>query len=419
DSMTFTIMSPKVPAGSISCGGNSITLTATGAVPADYPNYVWYSAASGGTVLGVGSPVTLTYANTAAAPASVWVEVAASTSTSSSGSNTIGMATGSLSWAASPNTGPIAGPIPFTVLANTLTLNSFDIKSWTGASGNITVTIQNSSSVTVFQQTYTVPTNSTAYTVNINNTFPMGSYTISVASGAAFQWFGGTWAGGTNAGQISLPTYGPAGEYPLANLSYSYTNYSVTTTCSQEVQVNLSCSLPVELIDFTGQAAQQSVNLQWTTTSEINNDYYDVQRSSDGVHFQTIGMVNGGGNSKTILSYRYQDSNPTNGINYYRLLQYDFNGKSTPSNDISVSFNESGKSFTVAPNPFTESFAVALQDLSGGELTILDALGRSLYSQSIEAGTEKIQLGNQLSKGAYVLRYSNTRGVATQMIIKE
>ncbi|MFL5729428.1 MAG: hypothetical protein ACJ75J_08060, partial [Cytophagaceae bacterium] len=76
--MTLTSMNPLVPAGSISCGTGALTLTATGTVPADYPNYTWYDAASGGNVLGVGSPVTLNNADFTHTPTSVWVEVASS-----------------------------------------------------------------------------------------------------------------------------------------------------------------------------------------------------------------------------------------------------------------------------------------------------------------------------------------------------
>ncbi|HXA02010.1 MAG TPA: hypothetical protein VNW99_08480, partial [Cytophagaceae bacterium] len=92
-SMTITTQAAKVPAGTISCGTGTLTLTATGTIPADYPNYTWYDAAAGGNVLGVGSPVTLNDGDFAHAPTSVWVEVSASTSITTSGTNqTIGPA---------------------------------------------------------------------------------------------------------------------------------------------------------------------------------------------------------------------------------------------------------------------------------------------------------------------------------------
>jgi hypothetical protein len=422
DSITVTIVSPKVPAGAISCAGNTITLTATGAVPADYPNYVWYDAAAGGHVLGVGSPVTLNYANTASAPASVWVEVAASTSTTSSGSNTIGMTNAGLSWAASASTPvgsvPVSAPVPFTVLASTLTLNSFVVQTWS-TTGNFTLTIQNSSAVTVFQQTYTVPTSGVPFTVNINNTFPTGTYNMSV-TGSTLQWYGGNWAGGTNAGQITLPTLASySGEYPFANFSYNYTNYSVTPTCSQEVQVNRICTLPVELISFTGQPVNNTIVTDWITTSEINNDYFEIQRSSDGINFVTIGTVKGHGNSNTVNEYKFSDAHPNNGTNYYRLVQHDFNGNLSYSSIIKVFTGTNAASFTVSPNPSTESFNINFQDISGGEFTVLNVLGQTLTSKTIETGTEKISVGTELSKGAYVLRFSGTNGVYTQLVIKE
>lgn len=90
----------------------------------------------------------------------------------------------------------------------------------------------------------------------------------------------------------------------------------------------ISCisSLPIELIDLHGKNIGDVNNIYWTTASEINNDYFSIERSSDGITFDEIERVDGAGNSTTIINYSIQDSEYKDGINYYRLKQTDFNG---------------------------------------------------------------------------------------------
>ena len=78
------------------------------------------------------------------------------------------------------------------------------------------------------------------------------------------------------------------------------------------------------------------VILNWTTASELNNDYFTIERSKDAVEFQPIKFVEGAGNSNSILNYEIIDVNPFLGTSYYRLKQTDFNGKYSFSNIVSV-----------------------------------------------------------------------------------
>ncbi|MBX9851230.1 MAG: hypothetical protein K2X86_05660, partial [Cytophagaceae bacterium] len=346
DVMNFTIITPKVPAGTISCTPGVMTLTATGGVPGDYPNYVWYDAASGGNVLGIGSPVTLNYGDPNNAPGSVWVEVGGSASISSSNTNrTIGMAAGALTWAAS---GSPYGPVPFNVLADMLTLKSFVVKSW-NTTGNFDVEIRNASNAIVFLKTYNIATANVPYTVNINTEFPQGSYTINLKN-TTHQWYGGTWAGGTNAGEINVPTFGGAGTYGIANYVYDFKNFSVTTTCSNRIQINRACTLPVELISFEAVRGKGQVDLSWTTASEKNNNYFEIERSADGINYEAIGKVWGKGNSSEVTSYGMADPRPLSLTTYYRLVQYDIDGTKNigPVRIVQASADEE---IIVYPNP--------------------------------------------------------------------
>ena len=100
------------------------------------------------------------------------------------------------------------------------------------------------------------------------------------------------------------------------------------TQCNFSMQVsNPTCYLPIELIYFNGEqkSCKQNV-LTWATATEINNDHFEVERSSDAINFKTIKEIPGAMNSLETKKYVYVDSNPESGINYYRLKQVDLDG---------------------------------------------------------------------------------------------
>ena len=90
---------------------------------------------------------------------------------------------------------------------------------------------------------------------------------------------------------------------------------------------SVSAPLPVELVAFTSQCNGNAVELNWTTASETNNDFFTVQRSEDGVSFQDIGVVAGNGSSTQMNSYSFVDHLPMTSAVYYRLKQTDYNGQ--------------------------------------------------------------------------------------------
>ncbi|MCC6252410.1 MAG: hypothetical protein IT238_08120, partial [Bacteroidia bacterium] len=96
--------------------------------------------------------------------------------------------------------------------------------------------------------------------------------------------------------------------------------------------------LPITLLEFNAQPVIDEVSITWTTASEINNDYFNVERSKDGIHFESIAQIPGAGNSHTILNYKTMDAQPYEGVSYYRLKQTDFDGKFEYSTIKSVNF---------------------------------------------------------------------------------
>ena len=101
-----------------------------------------------------------------------------------------------------------------------------------------------------------------------------------------------------------------------------------------------SVVLPITLLSFTGKSLTNTTNLlEWITSTEINNDYFTLERSSDAQNFSAIGIVNGAGNSNISLNYNFIDDSPLKGINYYRLKQTDFDGVFSYSNSIALTNN--------------------------------------------------------------------------------
>lgn len=144
--------------------------------------------------------------------------------------------------------------------------------------------------------------------------------------------------------------------------------------------------LPIELLSFKAEAGQKLVNISWSTASEINNDFFTVQRSQDGVTFFPIGEIDGAGNSTTVLNYSFPDNNPYFGLAYYRLKQTDFDGNYSYSAIEAIDFSDEEFAFTIFPNPNNGStINIAFSSDLNRELSvsIYDAKGKKSYSNII------------------------------------
>src|SRR5690606_12112770 len=100
-------------------------------------------------------------------------------------------------------------------------------------------------------------------------------------------------------------------------------NYPITIT-----EISNLNTLPVRLKDFTAVAEANKVKLHWTTLSEQNNNRFDIEHSKDGKDFTFLTSEKGKGTTSSMSDYTFYDLNPYIGTNYYRLTQYDHDGKS-------------------------------------------------------------------------------------------
>jgi hypothetical protein len=145
-------------------------------------------------------------------------------------------------------------------------------------------------------------------------------------------------------------------------------------------------SLPVELLDFSLAPQQTAIHLFWQTASEKNNKGFDVERSKEGDSWQKIGMVKGNNNTKTLQKYAFIDSEPLQGVNYYRLKQVDTEGPFSYSKTLSATI-KTKNTLLVYPNPFTQTLWIE-GVTQGDRVEIFDAVGRQVSTVKVETAVD-------------------------------
>lgn len=112
-----------------------------------------------------------------------------------------------------------------------------------------------------------------------------------------------------------------------------------------------SLVLPIQLVEFKGINQRNGNLMSWQTATEIDNDFFTLERSRDGENFEPIVVIRGAGNSQQFRDYQYLDSKAEPGINYYRLKQTDYHGHISLSNIVAIESDEFNTPFLLYPNP--------------------------------------------------------------------
>ncbi len=186
--------------------------------------------------------------------------------------------------------------------------------------------------------------------------------------------------------------------------------------------------LPVTLVNFAGSKAGSNSHLSWTTQTEINNSYFMLERSVDGMKFSAIsGKINSAavdGNSTQSLNYYYNDLAPVKGINYYRLLQTDKDARTTYSKTIQLQFN-GGYEITMYPNPVSNVLNVAgfASEKADLQIKMTDVNGRIINTTTLknQQGNWTTQVNaERLPAGIYYITVvKNNMVIHTQSVQKQ
>ncbi|RYM31450.1 T9SS type A sorting domain-containing protein [Brumimicrobium glaciale] len=178
--------------------------------------------------------------------------------------------------------------------------------------------------------------------------------------------------------------------------------------------------LPIELTEFEVKKQDASAMVNWTTASELNNDYFDLERSTDGFNFESISKLDGAGNSTHLINYNHLDRYPEAGISYYRLKQVDFDGKFSYSDIKSILFDDIG-SLNIYPNPLNTGHDLMIasnQVISSIE--IINETGQLIRSAKFDGKQNEVKLSNlSLTSGFYFVKvYSDMNLEVEKLIVR-
>lgn len=181
-------------------------------------------------------------------------------------------------------------------------------------------------------------------------------------------------------------------------------------------------ALPIELAAFTATPEGKTVRLDWNTVSELNNAFFHIERSANGLDFSDIGKVAGAGTSRVPLVYTFTDQQPLSGWNYYRLRQEDTDGKYThsPVQAVFMDKTDDKRGLLLFPNPAVTTLnlktnhGVAADD----RVEILDHTGyRVYYFSAFEAIKVPMDV-SQLPAGMYIVRLQTAAGMVSASFVK-
>ena len=173
-------------------------------------------------------------------------------------------------------------------------------------------------------------------------------------------------------------------------------------------------ALPIELTSFSTENINESVNITWTTASERDNDYFQLESSRDGSYWQEVAIVKGAGNSSEKIDYSIIDKTPFYGTSYYRLTQYDINGAAyqlgTLTNELIVT------KYLIYPVPVNKSMFLEGDNLMNSEILVVNAVGEIIDVEQTVVG-DKISFNfSEVQNGAYFLTIENNKTKKTERI---
>lgn len=161
-------------------------------------------------------------------------------------------------------------------------------------------------------------------------------------------------------------------------------------------------AVPVTLTQFTAKAGNGSVQLNWQTQQELNNAFFGIEHSTDGVSYTTIGKVNGAGTVNTPKTYQFLHPDVQPGRHFYRLAQTDKDGKVNYSTVVQVVLRKTEAALVISPNPAVST--IQLGDAAypaNTQYTIINATGGTVLQGKLQGNRINIAA---LAAGTYLIK---------------
>lgn len=185
---------------------------------------------------------------------------------------------------------------------------------------------------------------------------------------------------------------------------YSKETGTSTLLKPQLVVIYAENTLPVTLFGLKVQNSNDANLLRWKTAQESNVSHFEIERSGDGRQFATIGSTAANGSTTIATDYHYQDAQPADGWNYYRIRAVDLNGASTLSEIVSIQHNEEKKHLQISATPNPARSFVNIRSPQSGTLQVVNSAGKVILQQQITANADSWVRTSSWAKGVYFLR---------------
>lgn len=252
-------------------------------------------------------------------------------------------------------------------------------------------------------------TSSVSVTLGWNSSdCPADAYVTDPTSLVVARWNGSAWESHGNGGTTGNSA---AGTVTSSAAVTSFSPFALGSTTSNN-------PLPVELTSFAcNQVSNGTVQLTWITASESNSDYFSIEKSSDGLSFESIGKKEASENSNTAVKYTFVDTEPNTGKAYYRLKQIDLDGQSEYSDLCFVNSEVEEYKLKIYPNPAGNTVYISLGTEESPSVSVLNNWGDEVPVRMYDGENGKVLDTTGLPDGLYIVEVTINRKVFKEKVI--
>lgn len=265
---------------------------------------------------------------------------------------------------------------------------------------------------------YSLPSDNAFHTYRFKYISTTGVATVSVDGATVYTY--------TRTGGAALSWTSVGSSNAMVGTLMDGTSSNVAVLDNLIIQVPAANTLPLQLLSFDAQANGDAVDLNWTSTHEINTQSFEIERSADGIDFSGIGKVAASQNYSSTSKYQYTDAAPAAGDNYYRLKMTDIDGAYTYSSVKKISSSVVVTSVSCYPNPVVNQVNVKMEHVKTAvsyRYNVIAVDGRVLQSGVMNVGSGTTQNSINVSsapKGVLLVQLQNadTHSAETFKIVK-
>ena len=192
-------------------------------------------------------------------------------------------------------------------------------------------------------------------------------------------------------------------------------------TSNDIIVYSTKANLPVELLYFTAECMGEATQLQWSTASETNNEYFTIERSSDAVNYEEVARIQGAGTTSQRSDYSFMVDNNSNAITYYRLRQTDIDGKYEIFAPIAIQCqnNKAATEISIYPVPANDQVNIFSSNSPMTRIEIYSIMGAKVAEEPAEGNQTTLHIGN-LATGVYAVKVFTEDGqVSNVRLIKK